>query len=171
MTVGDLQRMLYVEAKAEPEKRLHSLYDKIQRTDVLNEAWEFVRRNRGSPGIAGRTIEETKEQGVETPLNEIQSELGTKTYIPLPLKRMYIPKANGQYRLRSIPIVRDRIKQTAIKLIVKPISKTQFESYSLGFGPDKSAHNAVDEIVKYLNFGCENIIDAYHSLFRQYRQA
>ncbi len=159
-SVGEIQRMLYDMAKANPEKRFHSLYDKIQRMDVLEEAWETVRRNGGSPGIDGITISEIKKEGVEKLLNEIQSELKTKTHKPSPLKRIYIPKANGKQRPLSIPTVKDRITQTAIKIIIEPIFETQFEPYSFGFRPDKSAHDAVDEIVKYLNFGCENVIDA-----------
>ena len=158
-SVGEIQRMLYDMAKAEPKKRFHSLYDKIQRMDVLEEAWEIVRRNGGSPGIDGITIRET-EKGVETLLNEIQSELKSKTYKPSSLKRIYIPKANGKQRPLSIPTVKDRITQTAIKIIIEPIFETQFEPYSFGFRPDKSAHDAVDEIVKYLNYGCEYVIDA-----------
>ena len=141
-SVGELQRMLYDMAKANPEKRFHSLYDKIQRMDVLEEAWETVRRNGGSPGIDGITISEIKKEGVEKLLNEIQSELKTKIYQPSPLKRIYIPKAKGKQRPLSIPTVKDRITQTAIKIIIEPIFETQFEPYSFGFRPDKSAHDA-----------------------------
>ena len=93
-------------------------------------------------------------------LKEIQSELKAGTYKPSPLKRVYIPKTNGKKRPLSIPTVKDRITQTAIKTIIEPIFESGFEPNSFGFRPEKSAHNAVDEIVKYLNFGCENIIDA-----------
>ncbi len=101
-----------------------------------------------------------EKQGAETLLNEIQSELQTKTYKPSPLKRVYIPKANGKQRPLGAPTIKDRITQTTIKIIIEPIFEQQFEPYSFGFRPDKSAHDAVDEIVKYLNFGCENVIDA-----------
>ena len=158
--VSELCEKLYGMAKANPERRFYSLYDKIQRMDVLKEAWETVRKNGGSPGMDGITIKEMEKQGVETLLNEIQSELRTKTYQPSPLKRVYIPKANGKQRPLSIPTVKDRVTQTAIKLIMEPIFEPQFEPYSFGFRPNKSAHDAVDEIVKYLNFGCENVIDA-----------
>ena len=158
--VSELQRKLYDIAKAEPERRFHSLYDKIQRIDVLERAWESVMKNGGSPGIDGITIKELKKNGIESLLKEIQSELKTRTYKPSPLKRVYIPKANGKKRPLSIPTVKDRITQTAIKIIIEPIFETQFEPNSFGFRPNKSAHNAVDEIVKYLNYGCENVIDA-----------
>ena len=147
-------------AKANPENRFHSLCDKVQRMDVSEEAWESVNKNGGSPGIDGITIKEIKKQGVETLLNKIQSELRTKTYQPSPLKMVYIPKTNGKQRPLSIPTAKDRITQSAIKLIIEPLFEAQFEPYSFGFRSDKSAHDAVDDIVKYLKFGCENIIDA-----------
>ena len=158
--VSELCGKLYDIAKAEPERRFHSLYDKIQRMDVLEHAWKSVMKNGGSPGIDGITISELKKNGIEPLLTEIQSELKTRTYKPSPLKRVYIPKANGKKRPLSIPTVKDRITQTAIKIIIEPIFETQFEPNSFGFRPDKSAHDAVDEIVKYLNFGCEHVIDA-----------
>ena len=158
--VSELQGKLYDIAKAAPERRFHSLYDKIQRMEVLERAWESVRKNGGSPGIDGVTIRELKKDGIEPLLTEIQSELKARTYKPSPLKRVYIPKSNGKQRPLSIPTVKDRITQTAIKIIIEPIFESGFEPNSFGFRPDKSAHNAVDEIVKYLNFGCEHVIDA-----------
>ena len=158
--VSELCGKLYDIAKAEPERRFHSLYDKIRRMDVLEHAWKSVMKNGGSPGIDGITISELKKNGIEPLLTEIQSELKTRTYKPSPLKRVYIPKANGKKRPLSIPTVKDRITQTAIKIIIEPIFETQFEPNSFGFRPDKSAHDAVDEIVKYLNYGCEHVIDA-----------
>ena len=147
-------------AKANPERRFYSLYDKVWRMDVLEEAWASVMKNGGSPGIDGITIRELKKNGIEPLLTEIQSELKAGTYTPSPLKRVYIPKANGKKRPLSIPTVKDRITQTAIKIIIEPIFETQFEPNSFGFRPNKSAHDAVDEIVKYLNYGCEHVIDA-----------
>jgi group II intron reverse transcriptase/maturase len=135
----------------------------IQRMDVLKEAWESIRKNGGSPGIDGITTGKMKREGIEPLLAEIQAELKAKTYTPSPLKRVYIPKAKGKQRPLSIPAVRDRITETAIKIIIEAIFETQFEPNSFGFRPDKSAHDAVDEIVKYLNFGCEHVIDAYTS--------
>ncbi|EQD53023.1 RNA-directed DNA polymerase (Reverse transcriptase), partial [mine drainage metagenome] len=144
----------------EPERRFHSLYDKIQRMDVLEYAWKSVMKNGGSPGIDGITITKIKKDGIEPLLTEIQSELKARTYKPSPLKRVYIPKANGKRRPLSIPTVKDRITQTAIRIIIEPIFEIQFEPNSFGFRPNKSAHDAVNEIVKYMNYGCEHIIDA-----------
>lgn len=158
--VGELCGKLYDMAKANPERRFYSLYDKIWRMDVLEEAWETVRKNGGSPGIDGTTISEIKKAGMEALLNEIQSELRAGTYRPSPLRRVYIPKTNGKQRPLSIPTVKDRITQTAIKIIMEPIFESSFEQNSFGFRPNRSAHDAVDEIVKYLNYGCEKVIDA-----------
>lgn len=158
--VNELQGKLYDIAKAEPERRFHSLYDKIQRMDVLEHAWGSVMKNGGSPGMDGISIGRLKKEGIEPLLTEIQSELKTRTYRPSPLKRVYIPKLNGKKRPLSIPTVKDRIVQTAIKIIIEPIFETQFEPNSFGFRPNRSAHDAVDEIVKYMNYGCEHVIDA-----------
>jgi group II intron reverse transcriptase/maturase len=158
--VSELRGRLYDMAKAEPERRFHSLYDKIWRMDVLEEAWASVRKNGGSPGMDGITIGELNRAGIEQLLHEIQSELKTKTYSPLPLRRVYIPKPDGKRRGLAIPTVKDRIVQTAVRIVMEPIFEPQFEPNSFGFRPGKSAHNAVDEIVKYLNYGCEHVIDA-----------
>ena len=119
--VSELRVKLYDIAKANPERRFYSLYDKIQRMDVLKEAWESVRKNGGSPGMDGITITDVKKRGVETLLNEIQAELKARAYQPSPLKRVYIPKASGKQRPLSIPTVKDRITQTAIKIVIEPI--------------------------------------------------
>ena len=121
MKVSELSGKLYDMAKANPERRFYSLYDKVERMDVLKEAWESVMKNGGSPGIDGITIGKLKKDGREPILTEIQTELRAKAYKPSPLKRVYIPKANGKKRPLSIPTVRDRITQTAIKLIMEPI--------------------------------------------------
>ena len=145
--VSELCGKLYDIAKAEPERRFHSLYDKIQRMDVLEHAWRSVMKNGGSPGIDEITIKELKKNGIEPLLTEIQSELKSRTYKPSPLKRVYIPKANGKQRPLSIPTVKDRITQTAIKIIIEPIFESSFEPNSFGFRPNKSAHDALTRLL------------------------
>ncbi|MGC8630772.1 MAG: reverse transcriptase domain-containing protein [Thermoplasmata archaeon] len=157
--VSELQRMLYDMAKADPNRRFHSLYDKIWRIDVLNAAWKQVKQNGGTYGVDHITIQDIKKNE-EAELAEIQTELRTKTFKPSPLRRAYIPKSNGKMRGLGIPTIKDRIVQTAIKIVIEPIFESGFEPNSYGFRPDKSAHDAVDNIAKYLNFGCENVIDA-----------
>ena len=149
--VSELCGKLYDIAKAEPERRFHSLYDKIQRMDVLEHAWVSVMKNGGSPGIDGITIKELKKNGIEPLLTEIQSELKTRTYKPSALKRVYIPKANGKQRPLSIPTVKDRITQAAIKIIIEPIFESSFEPNSFGFRPNKSAHDLNSDRVYLLH--------------------
>ena len=105
-------------------------------------------KNGGSPGIDGITINELKKSGIEAMLKEIQSELKAKTYKPSPLKRVYIPKANGKKRPLSIPTVKDRITQTTIKTIIEPIFESGFEPNSFGFRPNKSSHKPEAEEVE-----------------------
>ncbi len=159
-TVSEFSSMLYEMAKTDSSRRFHSLYDKVQRMDFLEEAWKQVSENGGSAGTDGMTIRSISEQGAQQLLEQIQQELKTRTYRPSPLRRVWIPKPNGKKRGLGIPTVKDRIVQTAVKMVIEPLFECDFEPFSYGFRPNKSAHDAVDEIVKYLNFGCEHVVDA-----------
>ena len=158
--VRELQETLYRAAKANAGRRFHALYDKLYRTDVLAEAWAKVRANGGSPGVDEKTIEETEREGVPQWLEGLARELKEKRYRPSPLRRVRVPKPNGGVRRLGVPTVRDRVVQTAAKLVMEPIFEADFEPNSYGFRPGKSAHDAVAEVVKWLNFGCEQVIDA-----------
>ncbi len=157
--VRDLREALYRAAKANQERRFHALYDKVWREDVLSEAWAQVRANGGAPGVDGRTIEKIEREGVPSLLEGLRSELRQRTYRPNSLRRVEIPKPNGKVRRLGIPTVRDRVVQTAAKLVLEPIFEADFEPCSYGFRPGRSAHEAVAEVVKWLNFGCEQVID------------
>ena len=159
MNVDELRKMLYDIAKAEPKRRFHSLYDKVCGMDQLREAWKSVRNNHGSPRLDGMSIEDVDRES-DAVLAGLRSDLTEGRYKPSPLKRVYIPKSNGKKRGLAIPTVRDRIVQAALKMAIEPIFETQFEPYSFGFRPGKSAHDAVNEVAKYLNYGCEHVIDA-----------
>jgi RNA-directed DNA polymerase len=119
--VRQLQRKLYVCAKQSKTRRFHALYDRIYRSDVLWEAWRRVRSNRGTAGVDGETIQAIEERGVEKFLAEIQAEARVGRYRPSPVKRRYIPKADGKQRPLGIPTVRDRVVQMAAKLVIEPI--------------------------------------------------
>ncbi len=114
--VRDLQRRLYATAKSQPTRKFHALYDKMYRPDVMRQAWENVRANRGAPGIDRTTIEDIEAQGVEPFLEEIREELREGRYRPAPLRRVYIPKKDGRKRGLGIPVLKDRICQSAAKI-------------------------------------------------------
>ena len=158
--VGELQEALYRAAKADVGRRFHALYDKLWRTDVLAEAWAITRANSGAPGVDGKTIKEVEDEGVAQFLEALARNLREKTYRPSPLRRVWIPKPNGKRRGLGIPTVRDRVAQTAAKLLLEPIFEADFEPCSFGFRPGRSAHHAVEAVVKFLSFGLEHVVDA-----------
>jgi len=158
--IQEFQRKLYEKAKADKKYRFYSLYDKIYRMDILEEAYRRAKANGGTSGVDGETFSaiETKK-GLTEYLAVLQEELKQEQYKPKPVKRVYIPKANGKQRPLGIPTVRDRIVQTAFLIVLEPIFEADFMESSYGFRPKKSAHGAIREIVKYLNWGCEEIYD------------
>lgn len=157
--IQELQRKLYNKAKAEPKYRFYSLYDKTNRMDILEEAYRRVKTNGGACGVDGITFRDIEKEGQAEYLAILQAELKEGSYKPKPVKRVYIPKANGKVRSLGIPTIRDRIVQTAFLMILEPIFEADFSKSSYGFRPKKSAHDAIREIYKYLNWGCEQIYD------------
>ena len=158
-TVQELQRKLYQKAKSKADFRFYALYDKVYRIDVLSKAWERVKSNKGASGIDGQTFEDIEQQGVGQFLKGIQQELKAKTYRPQPARRVYIPKPDGTKRLLSIPTIKDRVVQTALKLVIEPIFEAGFEDCSYGFRPNRSSQQAALEVRKLLNFGYKEVIE------------
>ncbi len=144
----ELQRTLYRAAKADPQRRFHALYDKVHRRDVLERAWGQVRRNRGAAGIDRTTLADVERYGVDRLLDELAADLRSGSYRPLPARRVFIPKPGSlEQRPLSIPAVRDRVAQAALKTVIEPIFEADFLPCSFGFRPRKSAHDALQILI------------------------
>jgi len=160
-TIRTLQRKLYIKAKQEPAYRFYALYDKLYRADILSHAWRLVKANKGSPGVDGMSFEAIENGiGVDCYLLELGRELQDKTYRASPVRRVMLPKADGSKRPLGIPTIRDRIAQTALKLVMEPIFEADFCEHSYGFRPKKSAHEAIDAIADAMRRGQTQVIDA-----------
>src|ERR1039458_2432089 len=158
--VRQLQRKLYVCAKRSKTRRFHALYDRIYRSDVLWEAWRRVRSNGGAAGVDAETIQAIEERGPGEFLAEIQAARKAGQYRPSPVKRRYIPKADGKQRPLGIPTVRDRVVQMATKLVIEPIFEADFQPWSYGFRPKGSAAQALEVIREAGNRGLNFVVDA-----------
>ena len=143
-----MQHALYRAAKADPKRRFHALFDKVHRRDVLERAWEEVRRNRGAAGIDRVTLADAEEYGVTRLLGELAAELKEGRYRPLPARRVFIPKpGSSEQRPLSIPAVRDRVVQAACKIVLEPVFEADFLPCSFGFRPKRSAHDALQVLI------------------------
>lgn len=155
-----LQDKLYQKAKQDRQYKFYVLYDKLFIPYVLRTAWKAVKLNGGSPGIDGKSIEDIEQYGIEVYLKELGEELRTQTYKPEAVKRVMIPKANGGERPLGIPTVKDRIAQTACKLILEPIFEADFKDSSHGFRPNRSSKDAMEAIKSHLQEGKTEVLDA-----------
>ena len=154
ISLQDLRRRIYVKAKAEPSWCFWGLYVHVCKRETLCEAYQLAKANNGAPGIDGVTFEAIEASGVDAFLAQIQDELVTRTYHPMRLRQKAIPKEGGKgLRILSIPTIRDRVVQGALKLILEPIFEADFQPGSYGYRPKRSAHDAVvrvaEAIVKY----------------------
>jgi RNA-directed DNA polymerase len=158
--VRTLQKKLYLKAKAEPEFRFYQLYDKVWREDILAHAYALARANRGAPGVDGVTFGEIEEAGLGEWLAGLREELRTKGYRPQPVRRVMIPKPNGGERPLGIPTIRDRVVQTAVKIVIEPIFEADLEPNAYGYRPARSATDAIREVHKALCDGQTDVVDA-----------
>jgi group II intron reverse transcriptase/maturase len=144
-----LRHALYRAAKADPGRRFHALRDKVFRRDVLWWAWVVVRRNDGAPGVDKATLDQVEQYGVARLLDELVSELRGGSYRPLPARRVFIPKpGSSELRPLSIPSVRDRIVQAAVKIVLEPVFEADMLPCSFGFRPKRSAHDALQVLIE-----------------------
>ena len=159
--IRSLQRKLYVKAKAEPAFRFYLLYDKIHRADILLHAYRLARANAGAPGVDGMTFDQIEAQGLEAWLAGLREELVAKTYRPDPVRRVMIPKASGDgERPLGIATIRDRVVQTAAKIVLEPIFEADFEDTAYGYRPRRGALAAVKEVHRHIVRGNTDVVDA-----------
>jgi RNA-directed DNA polymerase len=157
--VRELQRRLWTAAKQSPERRFHALYDRAYRGDVLWEAWERVRENRGAAGVDRVTLADVEAYGVGRMLGELQRDLREGTYRPAPVRRREIPKPDGGKRPLGIATVRDRVAQGAAKLVLEPIFEADFLEVSYGFRPKRSATAAMERMRVSFAKGCVFVVE------------
>ena len=161
--VRDLQIKLYRKAKNEPGYRFYQLYDKVYREDILLRAYLLGKANDGGPGVDGETFDDIESRGpsgVMEWLKGLGKELHDKTYRPQPVRRKMIQKQGGGERALGIPTIRDRVAQTAVKLIVEPIFEADLEPSAYGYRPKRSAQDAVQKVDELLHQGYTDIVDA-----------
>jgi RNA-directed DNA polymerase len=159
--IRNFQRKLYCKAKAEPTFRFYLLYDKICRDDILLHAYRLARANAGAPGVDGVTFATIEERGLEGWLAGLREDLVLKRYRPDPVRRVMIPKASGEgERPLGIPTVRDRVVQTAAKIVLEPIFEADFEDTAYGYRPRRGAVDAVKEVHRHIVRGYTDVVDA-----------
>jgi RNA-directed DNA polymerase len=158
--IRSLQRKLYCKAKAEPAFRFYLLYDKICREDILLHAYALARGNAGASGVDGVTFEQIEVSGVGAWLTGLREDLVSKSYRPDPVRRVMIPKPGGGERPLGIPTIRDRVTQTAAKIVLEPVSEADFEDSAYGYRPRRSAIDAVKEAHRLLCRGYTDVVDA-----------
>jgi RNA-directed DNA polymerase len=159
ISLQDLRRRLYVEAKADKTKRFWGLYVHVVKPETLRAAYDLAKRNNGAPGIDGVTFDAIEAAGLEAFLAELRDELVTRTYRPLRNRRVEIPKGGGKVRVLGIPAIRDRVVQGALKLILEPIFEADFSDGSYGYRPRRTAHEAVARVTKAIAENKTQVID------------
>jgi RNA-directed DNA polymerase len=155
-----LQRKLYQKAKEEPNYRFYLLYDKMYREDLLAHAYALAKSNQGAPGVDGQSFRDIESRGLEEWLSGVREELRAKTYQPQAVRRVMIPKPGGGERPLGIPTIRDRVVQTAAKLLLEPIFEADFDPNAYGYRPKRSAREAIQKVHKLLCKGYTDVVDA-----------
>ena len=159
INLQDLRRKLYTKAKAEKSWRFWGMYVHVCKMETLQEAYRLTRRNNGAPGIDGVTFEAIEKGGVDKYLQQIQNELTNQTYYPMRNRKHAIPKGNGKSRILSIPSIRDRVVQNAIKLILAPLFERDFQPGTSGYRPKRPAHAALERVGEGVVKGKRRVLD------------
>ena len=159
-SVQKLQMALHAKAKAEAGYRFYALYDKISREDILAHAYAQCRSNKGAPGIDGQDFADVEAYGVERWLGELALAFKQETYRPDPIRRVFIPKANGKLRPLGISTLRDRVCMTAAMLVLEPIFEADLPSEQYAYRPGRNAQQAVVEVEELLFRGHPDVVDA-----------
>src|SRR5437764_2646797 len=160
LSVQKLQTALHDKAKESPDLRFHALYDKVYRRDILAFAYQCGKANGGAAGVDGQTFEGIEKYGVERWLDELAEELKSRTYRPLPVRRVYIPKPDGKQRPLGVPTIRDRTVETAAVLVLEPIFEADLQPEQYAYRRDRSALDAVKHVHKLINTGHLEVVDA-----------
>jgi group II intron reverse transcriptase/maturase len=159
-TVQKLQTALHAKAKGEPKFRFYTLYDKVFHKDVLWMAHRQCLLNGGAPGVDGQTFEDIEEYGLTKWLEEVAEELRTKTYQPMPVRRVYIPKPDGKQRPLGIPTIKDRVVQTALLIVLEPIFEADMQPEQYAYRANRSALDAIEEVSRLVRAGYKDVVDA-----------
>src|SRR3984885_2100738 len=158
--IRTLQRKLYDKAKTEPGFRFYILYDKVWRADILHHAYRLANANDGAPGVDGVTFEQIDTTGLENWLTRLGEELRAKTYRCQPVRRVMVPKPGGGERPLGIPTIRDRVVQTAAKLVLEPIFEADLDPAAFGYRPKREAGQAIQRVLVLLRQGHTDVVDA-----------
>ena len=158
--IRSLQRKPYLKAKAEPAFRFYLLYDKVCREDILRHAYALARANGGAPGVDGVSFEAIEAMGLEGWLARLREDLVAKTYRPQPVRRVMIPKPGGGERPLGIPTIRDRVVQTAAKLVLEPIFEADLDPSAYGYRPGRGGVDAIKEVQRLVCRGYTDVVDA-----------
>src|SRR5260370_33439802 len=159
VNLQDLRRRIYLKAKDEKSWRFWGLYVHVCKMETLREAYTLAKQNDGAPGVDGVTFEAIETQGVDGFLEQIRDELNQRNYVPLPARKQEIPKDGGKVRVLSIPAIRDRVVQGALKLILAPIFEADFQPGWFGYRPKRTAHEAVARVAQGIVEEKTRIID------------
>lgn len=159
ISLQELRREIYTKAKTDKRWKFWGLYCHICKKEVLQESYRMVKANDGAPGIDGKEFEGIEREGLEEFLEGIRQELLQRRYLPLPNRRVEIPKGNGKRRTLGIPTIKDRVVQGALKLILEPIFEADFKDCSYGYRPKRHAHQAIGRVTKGILYGLTRVVD------------